>query len=386
MHRSIRKYISNRNGCLERWRFCNSEIQSERSPLAKPKEPYQFGSGYDEAREIATDAAGNIYCVASIQSLGGNLQDLYTLKCDSAGNDIRSVDYSSASGDDWAEGLAVTPDGHCFSITSSYNFFGSATYDMQTLHYDSSGSQQWISSYNFQSTGSEDYPLDIKCDAAYNQWVCGAADAGTTTDMAAMKQNMYGTRLWTVTYNGTANGNDSAIAISYLPNNLTVVTGRSKETINGGTRDAITTMLIDSGTVLWTMHHDGDSLNAIPTAMTTDANGNIYISGYYQTVSQALNGSVLVYDQSGALIYYDEYNGAANLNDRFNDIILDNQNNICVTGQSYTASNNSDYVTIKYSLSGVSGVYEINNNVDFLIYPNPATSEIKIKGQKLSNT
>ncbi len=90
--------------------------------FAKDKEPYQFGSGYDEAREIATDAAGNIYCVASIQSLGGNMQDLYTLKCDSTGNDIWSVDYSSASGDDWAEGLAVTPDGHCFSITSSYNF------------------------------------------------------------------------------------------------------------------------------------------------------------------------------------------------------------------------------------------------------------------------
>ncbi len=256
---------------------------------------------------------------------------------------------------------------------------------MQTLHYDSSGTQQWISSYNYQSAGSEDYPIEIKCDAAYNQWVCGAADVGATTDMAAMKQNLYGTRLWTVTYNGTANDNDSAVAISYLPNNLTVVTGRSREIINGGIHDVITTILIDSGTVLWTQHYYGDSLNAIPTAMTTDTSGNIYISGYYQSASQALNALVLVYDQSGALLYYDKYNGASNLNDRFNDLTLDNQNNICVTGQSYSASNNSDYVTIKYSLNGVSNIDEINNKTDFLIYPNPSLDEINIKGQSWMN-
>ena len=94
---------------------------------------------------------------------------------------------------------------------------------------------------------------------------------------------------------------------------------------------------------------------------------------------------MLVYDQTGALIYYDTYNGTANLNDRFYDITLDNQNNICVTGQTYTASNNSDYVTIKYSLNGVSSANEINNKADFLIYPNPATTEINIKGIQLNN-
>jgi len=55
---------------------------------AKPKEPYFTGSGFDFAKEIACDGAGNIYCAASTQSMGGNLQDLYTLKCDNDGNDI----------------------------------------------------------------------------------------------------------------------------------------------------------------------------------------------------------------------------------------------------------------------------------------------------------
>ncbi len=343
---------------------------------AKNKEPYSWGSGIDYAKEIATDALGNIYCVASIQSLAGNLQDTYTLKCDSAGSNTWDVIYGG-SDDDWAEGLAVTPDGHCFSITSSYNFFGSATYDMQTIHYDSASTQQWISSYHFQSVQSEDYPVDIKCDAAYNTWVCGAADVGATTDMACYKQNVYGTRLWVVTYNGTANGNDTAVAISYLPNNLAVVTGRTKELVNGITQDAITTMLIDSGTVLWTRHFYGDSLNAMPTAMTTDANGNIYICGYYQTTSGS-NAVTLVYNQAGNLIFMDAYDGVAALSNRFNDIYVDAAGIIYVTGQTYTAAGNADYVTIKYGAITAVNDFTGTENFDVIIYPNPASDHVSI--------
>lgn len=344
----------------------------------KNKEPYQFGSGIDYAKEIATDAAGNIYCVASVQSLAGQMQDLYTLKCDSSGNDIWSENYSSASGDDWAEGLAVTPDGHCYSITSSYNFFGSSTYDMQTIHYDSGGAQVWISSYNYLSSQSEDYPLDIKCDAAYNTWICGVADAGSHADMAAMKQNSYGSQLWVVTYNGTAGENDTAIAISYLPNDLAVVTGRTREVINGGVYDAITTLLIDSGVVLWTSRYYGDTLNAIPTSMTTDSQGNIYISGYYQTSAQGLNGVVLVYNQAGVLYASHQFDGSAHLNDRFNDLTIDNQGVVYVTGQSYSAFNNSNYVTIKYSVQGMSGISESSRIENLFVYPNPAGREFNI--------
>jgi hypothetical protein len=351
--------------------FCIMKFNSAGRVWAKSKEPYWFGSSYDFARQVDTDADGNIYTAAMITSLSGNMYDLYTLKCDSAGNDIWSVDYSSASGDDYAQGLAVTDNGHCFSLTGSFNFFGSATYDMQTLHYDSSGAQQWISNYNCQSSQSEDFPIDIKCDNNYNTWVCGAADTGTTTNMVAFKQNQYGTRLWTVNYNGNANGNDSAVAISSLPNNLTAVCGRTKELINGLSRDVITTMVIDSGTVLWMMQYAGDSTGAVPTAMTTDADGNIYITGYISTMGSGKNAVLLVYDITGNLIYADEYAGSYFGDDIFTDVYVDALRYIYVTGSASSAAGNNDYITIKYAMPGISSLPEKKEQHALRIYPNP---------------
>ncbi|MBK7965123.1 MAG: T9SS type A sorting domain-containing protein [Bacteroidetes bacterium] len=358
--------------------FCIIKFNTNGRLWAKSKEPYWFGSSYDFARKIDTDAAGNIYTAAMITSLSGNMYDLYTLKCDSAGNDIWAVDYTSASGDDYAQGLAVTDNGHCFSLTSSFNFFGSATYDIQTLHYDSSGTQQWISNYNCQSSQSEDYPIDIKCDNNYNTWVCGAADTGTSTNMIAYKQNQYGTRLWSVNYNGNANGNDTAVAISSLPNNLTVVCGRTKELINGLARDVITTMLIDSGTVLWMMHYAGDSIGAVPTAMTTDAAGNIYISGYFSTIGAGKNAVLLVYDINGNLIYTDEYAGIYFGDDFFSDIYVDGLSYIYVTGSTSSAANNNDYITIKYAMPGISSLAEEKEQHALRIYPNPSHGSFQL--------
>jgi hypothetical protein len=358
--------------------FCIIKFNANGRIWAKSKEPYAFGSSNDYARQVETDAAGNIYTASMITSLGGNMFDLYTLKCDSAGNDIWSVDYSSASGDDFAQGLAVTDNGHCFSITSSFNFFGSVTYDMQTLHYDSSGAQQWISNYNCQSSQSDDYPIDIKCDNNYNTWVCGAADTGATTNMIAYKQNQYGTRLWSVNYNGNANGHDTAVAISSLPNNLTVVCGRTKELINGLSRDVITTMVIDSGTVLWMMHYAGDSIGAVPTAMTTDAAGNIYISGYFSTIGSGKNAVVLVYDINGNLIYTDEYAGTYFGDDIFAAIDVDALRYIYVTGTTSSAAGNNDYITIKYAMPGISSLAEEDEQHALRIYPNPSNGNFQL--------
>lgn len=347
---------------------------------AKPKEPYFTGSGFDFAKEIACDGSGNIYCAASTQSMGGNLQDLYTLKCDNDGNDIWSDIYSSASGDDWTEGLAVSSEGHCFSISNSYGISSGGTYDFHTVHYDSAGVRNWISTYNSPVAQSNDYPVDIICDNNLNSWVCGAADKGQSRDMAVIMQHMDGSRNWDVSYNGTANGNDTAISVSLLPDRSLIVTGRSAEIINGFSRDVITTMRIDSGAVLWTRHFAGDSLNAVPSAMKTDSQGNIYICGYSQSSFNGTNGLLVVYDINGSLIYSDQFDGLAGLNDRFNDLALSLDGSVFVTGQSHSSLVNSNYVTMKYSILPLSGVAEHNAGHELSLFPNPASSGFTLSG------
>ncbi|MEO8146349.1 MAG: T9SS type A sorting domain-containing protein [Bacteroidia bacterium] len=335
-------------------------------------EPYAFGSDVDFGVDIAVDSAGNIYACGQVTSMAGNLWDMYTVKCDSAGNKLLDENFTSASGDDYPTGVAVTPGGNFYALTNSYNFFGTATYDIFTINYLSNFNHNWESKYN-GAGNAMDYGTFIKADNYNNTFVCGTADMGTNDDMVVMKQNQYGTRLWVTTYNGTANANDTAISTKWLPNGFVAVTGKCKEIINSIARDAFVTMVIDSGIIVWTKKFYGsDSLGAIPTQMVTDLQGNIYICGYENLIGGTKNGCIIKYDTNGNLLWNISYDAGASLDDKFNAIALDYNNDILVTGQTYTSATNANYVTVKYG-NNITGVNEnlFPTTYDILAYPNP---------------
>jgi hypothetical protein len=339
---------------------------------AKNYEPYWFGSEKDFGVDIGLDSSGNVYAVAQITSLSGNLYDLYVIKTDSGGNKIYEDDYTSASDDDYAEGVAVSPAGIMYVLASCFNFFGSGTYDIHTIKYLDNGNQDWLSKYDGAGSGS-DYGTCIKADAEENTYVCGIADAGSTNDMIAYKQNLYGTRFWTVTYNGTANSNDTAVAIDYLPNGLVAVTGNSLELSGSTNKKAIVTMLIDSGIVLWTKTYSGtDGSGAFAKALTTDAAGNIYVCGYENSAS-GNDAVILKYSEGGDLLWKEIFDGATNLDDRFNSLVVDDSLNIIATGQSFTSTSNANYVTVKYSQENVATSDQVVDAVGLSlnIFPNP---------------
>ncbi|HUM46834.1 MAG TPA: T9SS type A sorting domain-containing protein [Chitinophagales bacterium] len=342
---------------------------------SKSYEPYWFGSATDFGVDISADTLGNIYAAGQITSLDGNLYDLYVLKCDSNGNKIYEDNYSSASGDDYTGGIAVTPAGNVFALTNSFNFFGSATYDITTINYLQDGAHNWFSSYNGSGDGT-DYGISIKADAQNNQYVCGTSDEGVTNDMVMMKQNLYGTRLWTNTYNGTANGNDTAITTALLPNGFVAVTGRCRELVNGITTPAMVTMVIDSGTIVWTNKYYGtDNAGALPSQMITDEAGNIYVCGHEILNGGTKNGCIVKYDLTGNQLWAVSFDGGVNLDDAFTSLSLDKNGNIIATGQSFTSTTNSNYVIVKYqdiATGMTASIIPVTNQI--LLYPNPVVS------------
>jgi len=346
---------------------------------ARNYEPYSFGSDVDFGVDICVDSSGNFYFAGQMTSLSGDLEDSYFVKCDSSGTKIFEDDYTSASGDDFPTAVAVTSNGNFFAQSNSYNFFGSLTYDIFTINYLNNGNQNWISRYNNPLGNGIDYGTYLKVDESSNQYVCGTTDAGTNNDMVMMKQNMFGTRLWTVTYSGTANVNDTAISETWLPNGLVVVTGKSKELLNSNTVDAFVTMVIDSGTVVWLHKYFGaDSLGASPSQMITDAQGNIYICGYENLTGGTKNGCIIKYDSNGNMLWNISYDAGLNLDDKFNSITLDMNNNILVTGQTFTSALNSNYVTVKFgSITTGMGQTDFPDKIN--VYPNPASSDATIE-------
>ncbi len=284
---------------------------------------------------------------------------------------------TGASADDYPVAIDVAPGGSAYTLLQSFNFFGTATQDITTLQFLSGGVQNWFSKYNGPGNGY-DYPTSLKIDAAENQYLCGTVDAGPNNDMVTVKQNIYGTRLWVTTYNGTANGNDTAISTTWLPNGFVVVTGKTKELLNGTTLDAFVTMVIDSGIIVWTQKFYGtDSLGAAPSQMTTDSQGNIYICSSENLLGGTKNGCIIKYDSNGNLLWNISYDAGVNLNDKFNSITLDNNNDIIVTGQTFSTATNANYVTVKYGNS-TTGINESSFSLNINIYPNPANTSATI--------
>lgn len=337
-----------------------------------------WGSAEDHGTDIGIDSIGNIYAIAYSQSTNGALLNTVMFKTDSAGNKLWSDDYDDGNSDDFTQGLAVTPRGNVFGLTNGSSFFGSGTMDINTINYTANGQHNWVARYDSPVSG-EDFGRAIKAHPGGNQFIAGAAATNNGTSMIAICQNSYGTRLWTVLYNGSANGDDTAIAIDYLSSRKAVMSGNTQES-NGGIKTAITTLMADSGMTLWSRQYFGpDNLGAWITGQTTDAAGNIYVCGYTQTNAERKNGCILKYNHTGSLLWAISFDAGTKTDDVFNAITLDPAGNILVTGYTTASGGNTSYLTVKYAGSTTS-VDDVSPGTQQLtVTPVPFTESVTIQ-------
>lgn len=103
----------------------------------------------------------------------------------------------------------------------------------------------------------------------------------------------------------------------------------------------------------WTARYNGtlDSTDT-PTGMVVDRNGNVYVTGQTRSVSTRNDFVTIKYSSSGVQQWIKKYNGTANGDDRPLDIQLDNSNNVIVTGYAEMTGALIDAVTIKYDENG----------------------------------
>ena len=144
-------------------------------------------------------------------------------------------------------GIAVDGLGNVY-VTGSSMGSGSAS-DYATVKYNSSGAQQWVARYNGPANG-EDVAYAITRDSAGNIYVTGSSlGLGTGLDFATIKYNSSGVQQWTKRYNGPANGEDIAYAITVDSAGNVYVTGSSSG--GGSGLDYATVKYSSSGTQLW---------------------------------------------------------------------------------------------------------------------------------------
>jgi len=190
---------------------------------------------------------------------------------------------------------------------------------------------------------------------------------------------------WARCYNGPANDWDAALAIAVDDSGFVYVTGVDRGIGTG--QDYATIKYASDGSVVWIKRFAGPSNNNEGgTDIAVDAEQNVYVTGkftvkyndngdtiwvrdwidpFYAAVRIVLGDSVfylggsslgdyatIKYDANGNLLWQRLYSGPASDTDQLNDLVLDSQGSVIVTGQSRGLGTNWDFATVKYSPNG----------------------------------
>lgn len=222
--------------------------------------------------------------------------------------------------------------------------------------FSQSPNRDWVATYNGPEAEEN---ADFAVDGDGNVYVCGYSNTPTQGyDIAVIKYTPTGTELWAKTYNGPANGNDKATAMTVDGAGNVFVAGSSAGTLTG--LDWITLVYSPDGTLIASAVHSG-SMEDVPTAIAVDAAHHVYVAGYVTVAGEGKNYLTLQYNLTNFVVSRPipgglfkmgsaSYNGAGNGDDVINALTLDGEDFPIVTGKSRNAAGNDEIVTFRYDI------------------------------------
>jgi hypothetical protein len=311
--------------------------------------------------KTVTDGSNNVYKTGSTLNANGNY-DILTVKYNSSGVQQWASTYAGAgAGDDFGNGLKVDGSGNVF-VVGSYYKNSTDSNNVVLIKYNASGTQQWAAVYDGgQGRSDAGAALEISGTDIY---VCGSTYTNSTDqyDMLLLKYNSSGTQQWARQWDNVDLW-DGAYKIG-VRNGVV--------TLNGGTQT--TSTRYDYATVQWstagvfgsaTLAGGSNSIgfNKI-TGMAMDATGNIYVTG--AAMNATYDMYTVKYDAALTPVWSATYNGSSSLDDVAHDIAVDGSGNVYVTGYTRTAAQGKNFATVKYNSSGTQQWVKTFNGLDSL--------------------
>lgn len=358
----------------------------------------------DVGNSIVTDSSGNLYITGQITGsvtfgsttlTSNGSQDIFTAKLDSSGNVIWATNLGSS-----AEAYSITADNSgnvyttgAFSIPLT--FLGDK--DIFVAKQDSSGNVIWTKAFG---SDNNDQGSSITTDSSGNLYVTGyfsgSIDFGNTTLTSNGSQDIFVTKLdssgnvtWAKSLGGTqadigrniiTDSNGNSYIIGEFRDKATF--GNISLTAQGSDPDIFVARLDSNGQVVWAQDF-GDTTNAtnIGRSITTDSNGNLYITGQFS--DSITFGSNILTAQGNSDIFITKLDSSGNISwaknlgvsnsATSNGIAIDNNGNIYTTGQFagsvtfgnniLTAQGNNDFFVAKLDSNGkVTSVNSVGGN------------------------
>ncbi len=291
----------------------------------------------DRATAMAVAGDGTVFVTG--YSCGTNgLNDYATLAYSATGVPLWTNRYSTGANSSTSPtALAVDTNG---------NVFVTGDTDYTTIAYSSTGVPLWTNRYKTYAT-LVNYARAIATDKSGNVFVTGRSRLYVgENDYATVAYSGAGVPLWTNRYNGPANLDDTALAITVNSQGHVFVTGYSAAT-NG--YEYATVAYSSTGLPLWTNRYReaGDQFT-YPTALAADASGNVFVTGY-ALANGAYEYATVAYSDAGMPLWTNRYNQEG-YSSYATALAVNRVGNTVVTGYSDRLPvHGRDYLTIMYS-------------------------------------
>lgn len=380
-----------------------------KSEMTFAQEGLQWAKHYSDpgarsqiAYDLVTDKSGNVY-ITGMNSNGYNVNDMVTIKYNSSGQYKwgRTYNTSSQYTGEFGKSIALYSKG-----TKSYIYvagevaFSGLTQYIKIIKYDESGNEKWQKEYDPAVPGSSDfvarvmadtlgncyiagyssnkafgakydssgnmiytnvinmptgysyvYVHDMDIDASGSMYITGSCDSTTSKNYLTIKLNSTGVQQWLEIFKSPGTFQSSARCVRVGKSGNVYVTGDYRDSVTSS--DYFTIKYNPTtGDTIWTRKY-----NAAPAyidqadKIALDNNENIYVTGVSYSGGQG-NIRTVKYDSSGMQLWMNMYNGPGGYVDLVKDIVCDNSGNVYLAGAS-DYSYAGSYLTIKYSSNGV---------------------------------
>ncbi len=313
------------------------------------------GSQSDHANDIAVDGSGNVFVTGYVRMIASLDWDCVTIMYDASGTE-QWVNIYDGTGNDQDSGVALAIDALSNVFVTGYTHNADGNRDGLTIMYDSTGTQQWLSTYN-GAYGGSDQARDLTLDGLGNVVITGSTEVAINDyECLTIKYNSSGVEQWVRSYRGVEDEGAGGDCIASDGSGNTYVGGDTDNSVTG--RDFCTIKYDSNGVALWVATYNGtaDDHEGIE-AIVVDGLGNAYVMGGVENTGTDQDYTTVKYNSQGVEQWAVAYNGDANDYDSPWALAVDGSGNVFVTGYSYEASGYVNWVTIKYAPS-ITGVDE----------------------------
>lgn len=232
--------------------------------------------------------------------------------------------------------------------------FRSSTASPRSEHMRKDVQPAWVSHYASENAPGEDAAFDLAVDHAGNVYITGySLNTPYMTDCFAARYDPSGNLMWTAYYNGPGNGNDYGYAIDLDSQGNVYVAGHSRG-IGESNDDYVTIKYNSDGVEQWVVRYDGPGNTPDrATALMVDDLDNIYVTGGSPDSGTSTGFATIKYNSAGVeqwVVQYHDPNTFAGVR----DMTIDDSGNVYLAGHIDQGQGvNANYLTIKYDSSGV---------------------------------